>query len=142
MLLARQVAQETDFSQNLGTSGLTERHVRIDGAQTVLRLESAIWEGLDGIARREGATLDDLCAMVAGRAGADGPDEIAAALRLFVLSYLLRAAFETPGDAASEPRGKLRDRVRHISDRVARLPDLDTRSPEEIVGFDERGLFS
>ncbi len=35
---------------------------------------------------------------------------------------------------------RLRDELRAISDRCAALPDHDTRSPEEIIGFDERGL--
>jgi antitoxin VapB len=30
--------------------------------------------------------------------------------------------------------------LRAISDRCAALPDLDLRSPEEIMGFDEHGL--
>jgi antitoxin VapB len=34
----------------------------------------------------------------------------------------------------------LEDELRSISDRCAALPDFDTRSPEEIVGFDEHGL--
>ena len=32
------------------------------------------------------------------------------------------------------------DDVRAISDRCGSLPDLDLRSPEEILGFDEHGL--
>ncbi len=33
-----------------------------------------------------------------------------------------------------------RDDLRAISDRCAALPDVDLRSPEEIIGFDEHGL--
>jgi hypothetical protein len=32
-------------------------------------------------------------------------------------------------------------RVRAIQDEVARLPVLDRRSPEEIIGYNERGHF-
>lgn len=32
------------------------------------------------------------------------------------------------------------DDLRQISDRCGRLPDLDTRTPEQIMGFDEFGL--
>lgn len=32
------------------------------------------------------------------------------------------------------------DDLRAISDRCGALPDLDIRSPEEILGFDEHGL--
>lgn len=38
----------------------------------------------------------------------------------------------------SAPR--LAQELRAISDRCAALPDHDTRSPEEIIGFDEHGL--
>jgi antitoxin VapB len=37
-------------------------------------------------------------------------------------------------------RHSLGDDLREISRRCAALPDLDTRSPEEILGFDEHGL--
>ena len=33
-----------------------------------------------------------------------------------------------------------RETLRGISERCAALPDHDTRSPEEIIGFDEHGL--
>lgn len=32
-------------------------------------------------------------------------------------------------------------RVREIQEEVARLPVLDNRSPDEIIGYDERGHF-
>ena len=35
---------------------------------------------------------------------------------------------------------RLKDELRTIGRRCAALPDHDTRSPEEIVGFDEHGL--
>lgn len=35
---------------------------------------------------------------------------------------------------------RLKDELRAISDRCAALPDHDTRSAEEIIGFDEHGL--
>ena len=41
------------------------------------------------------------------------------------------------GDGAQE---RLLDELRAISERVARLPDLDPRSDEEIVGYDEFGI--
>jgi len=36
--------------------------------------------------------------------------------------------------------GTLGDELREISRRCAALPDLDTRSPEEILGFDEASV--
>jgi len=35
----------------------------------------------------------------------------------------------------------VRDAILEVSDRCAALPDLDTRSAEEILGYDERGAF-
>lgn len=35
---------------------------------------------------------------------------------------------------------RLRDDLRAIRERCARLPILDQRTPDEIVGYDERGL--
>jgi hypothetical protein len=31
--------------------------------------------------------------------------------------------------------------IRQIQDELARLPILDPRSPDDIIGYDERGLF-
>lgn len=40
-------------------------------------------------------------------------------------------------DTAQE---RLLGELRAISERVARLPDLDTRNDEEIIGYDEHGI--
>ncbi|HSF20279.1 MAG TPA: type II toxin-antitoxin system VapB family antitoxin [Vicinamibacteria bacterium] len=37
-------------------------------------------------------------------------------------------------------RRRLRDELREIGQRCARLPTLDDRSPDEIIGYDESGL--
>jgi len=34
----------------------------------------------------------------------------------------------------------LREDIRRIQERVAKLPVLDDRSPDEIIGYDEHGL--
>jgi antitoxin VapB len=34
----------------------------------------------------------------------------------------------------------MRAEVRRIQERLAKLPALDRRSPEEIVGYDEHGV--
>ena len=41
------------------------------------------------------------------------------------------------GDGTQE---RLLDELRRIRERVAQLPELDNRSDEEIVGFDEHGI--
>jgi len=36
----------------------------------------------------------------------------------------------------------VRDAILEVSERCAALPDLDTRTPEEILGYDQRGVFA
>jgi hypothetical protein len=43
-------------------------------------------------------------------------------------------------EADSRPEQSLREEVASIQDRLARLPILDTRSAEEILGYDESGF--
>jgi antitoxin VapB len=45
-------------------------------------------------------------------------------------------------DRIEKPRGRARlaDRLDAIAKRCAALPDLDTRSADEILGYDEHGL--
>ena len=40
----------------------------------------------------------------------------------------------------AKPRGNLAAELLDIGRRCAALPDLDTRAPEEILGYDEHGL--
>ena len=51
------------------------------------------------------------------------------------IKFLDRCEISRPKDAAT-----LLARVRAIQAKVARLPVLDARTPEEIIGYDERGL--
>ena len=37
-------------------------------------------------------------------------------------------------------RRRLRDELREIGQRCAQLPTLDDRSPDETIGYDERGI--
>mgnify|MGYP000573660867 CR=1 FL=1 len=39
------------------------------------------------------------------------------------------------------PRDTLRAQLRRIADEAARLPVLDDRSPDELLGYNERGTF-
>ena len=72
---------------------------------------------------------DQLARALAGVTGLSVTDAIVKALR----EQLERKT------GPSRPRG-LGDDLRTISDRCRALPDLDPRSPEEILGFDEHGL--
>jgi hypothetical protein len=53
--------------------------------------------------------------------------------------------FRNCADARNDENGSPRvssfgEDLREISDRCAALPNLDLRTPEEIIGFDEHGL--
>jgi antitoxin VapB len=50
----------------------------------------------------------------------------------------LRAQLKRETGRRTAPR--LQAELRAISDRCAALPDYDTRTPEEIIGFDEHGV--
>jgi len=73
--------------------------------------------------------VDELARTLAQVTGQSITDAVARALR----EQLRR---ET--GRSSAPR--LKEELRAISDRCAKLPDYDTRSPEEIMGFDDHGL--
>ena len=57
-----------------------------------------------------------------------------------------RAVIAALEDALRRTRGprnapSMRDAIREISERCNALPDLDTRTADEILGYDERGGF-
>lgn len=57
-----------------------------------------------------------------------------------------RAVIAALEDALRRTRGRkaapsMRDAIREISERCSALPDLDTRTADEILGYDERGGF-
>ena len=41
-----------------------------------------------------------------------------------------------------KPRKRLANRLNKIALDCAALPDFDTRSPDEIIGYDENGMWS
>ena len=57
-----------------------------------------------------------------------------------------RAVIAALEDALRRTRGRktgpsIREAIREISERCSALPDLDTRTADEILGYDERGGF-
>ncbi len=59
---------------------------------------------------------------------------------------MTRAVIAALDDALRRTRGRqaapsLREAIIDISERCAALPDLDTRTADEILGYDERGGF-
>ncbi|MCW2248900.1 putative DNA-binding ribbon-helix-helix protein [Azospirillum fermentarium] len=64
------------------------RTVRCGSRRLRVTLETAVWEGLADIARRERMTVEELCAEVDGRRGSAS---LAGALRVLVLHYFKAA---------------------------------------------------
>ena len=63
-----------------------------------------------------------------------------------MIRHALVAVIAAIEDALRRTRGRktapsIRDAILETSERCAALPDLDTRSSDEIVGYDERGGF-
>ena len=59
---------------------------------------------------------------------------------------MTRAVIAALEDALRRTRGprnapSMRDAIRESSERCSALPDLDTRTADEILGYDERGGF-
>ena len=57
-----------------------------------------------------------------------------------------RAIIAALEDALRRTRGRkvapsIRDAIQEVAERCAALPDLDTRTADEILGYDERGVF-
>jgi antitoxin VapB len=67
--------------------------------------------------------------------------ELAAATRETVTTAVRRAAEERLQRVRHEHAGRsLAAEILEIGRRCAALPDLDRRSADEIIGYDERGL--
>lgn len=77
-------------------SSLVNRNVFIGDHRTSLRLEPIMWDCLADIARREGMSVHEVCALVDQRRQASS---LTAAIRVFVLTYF-RAAATEDGHAA------------------------------------------
>jgi antitoxin VapB len=84
---------------------------------------------------------------MAGALNIKNPETIDLARRLAattgesITEAVTRALRERLAVVSSKPdTARLKARVARIQTLVASLPDLDTRSDDEIIGYDERGL--
>jgi len=72
---------------------------------------------------------DDLARQLANKTGRSITEVVVSALRESLARETARVRSRSLGDE-----------LREISQRCSALPDLDRRSPEEILGFDEIGV--
>jgi antitoxin VapB len=66
--------------------------------------------------------------------------EVAARTGETLTTAIVTALRERLRRLRQRPRRRLRDELREIGERCARLPTLDDRSPDAILGYDDRGL--
>jgi predicted DNA-binding ribbon-helix-helix protein len=89
-----------------GDGARTEsRRLDLEDRTVTLRLESAMWQGLDDAAEREGLTTAAVVGMVDR---ARGRQALPAALRVFAVAYFRRRAIGTnrgPGPSAALTQG-------------------------------------
>ena len=70
-------------------SSLINRNVTVAGRRTSVRLESAMWDALSEIARREGRTINEICTRVDKRRK---ESTLTSGLRVYILNYFRRAS--------------------------------------------------
>ena len=73
------------------SSSLVSRNVYINGHRTSIRLEPAMWDGLEEIAKRESISLHQVCSQVRNSSKTSG---FTAAVRVYVMAYFKDAATE------------------------------------------------
>jgi hypothetical protein len=47
---------------------------------------------------------------------------------------------QAPDPIGREPMDKILTQIEELQNQIAELPNVDSRSPDEIIGYDERGL--
>lgn len=68
---------------------VVSRTIPVAGRRARLRLETAVWDGLEEAARREGRPVADLCAKLDAERAPDMP--LTTAIRAYVLGYFREA---------------------------------------------------
>ncbi|MGQ0735023.1 MAG: type II toxin-antitoxin system VapB family antitoxin [Acidobacteriota bacterium] len=66
--------------------------------------------------------------------------EVAARTGETLTTAIVTALRERLRRLRARPRRRLREELREIAARCSRLPTLDDRSPDAILGYDDRGL--
>lgn len=130
------------------------RGIPLRGGRAVLRLEQSVWLTLEDIARQEHLTLPSLIGAIDDRR----PQQVSlsSAVRSFVVMHLLmrlrEAAADTPGQdgglaLSGRPAAPARPDARLIEANLSgfaaelkRLPILDPRDPDDILGYGPEGL--
>lgn len=70
----------------------------VEGQRTTINLEQSFWDGLIDICRREGRSLDGLCASIASRRGSAS---VTSALRMATLLYFRMTVDGTTSDRST-----------------------------------------
>ena len=106
-------------------STLVNRNVTVAGRRTSLRLEPAMWDAWEEVARREGSTVHQICALVDARRR---ESSLTAAIRVFILGYY-RAAATEDGHASIGHGSRAKAAVRNIGRLLKPMTSILRRRP-------------
>ena len=95
-LLTRRARRNT----NLATSPLAIHNIVVGGRRTSVRLEPAMWDALQDIARRQHVTVHDLVTHIDRNRTASG---LTAAIRVHIVNFYRAAAFHAGQAQAVRP---------------------------------------
>lgn len=90
-------------------STLISKNVTVDGHRTSVRLEPAMWNGLNEICRRERSSLHIVCSAISQHKPED--TSLTAAIRVFIVSYYRAAATEEGHLKSGHGQGPCTDAV-------------------------------
>jgi predicted DNA-binding ribbon-helix-helix protein len=91
---------------------LTARNINIDARRTSMRLEAAMWIGLEEICRRERVSLHNLCTWISAQRS---ESTLTGSVRIFVLNYFVAAATEDGHARAGHGTRIFRDKLKYGS---------------------------
>lgn len=105
-------------------STLKSRNIVVDSQRTSVRLEPAMWQALEEIARRETMTISQICSAIHHRRT---ESSLTAAIRVFIMAYFRDAATEIGHRRAGHGRMRsesavLAPQLRANGSRRGRLP--------------------
>ena len=84
-------------------AALVSRNVTVKGRRTSVRLEPAMWHGLQEICKRERASLHEVCTAIAAQRGHGA--SLTAAIRVFIMAYFRAAATDDGHQRAGHGNG-------------------------------------
>jgi len=95
--------QPNPESLSAAASALVSRNITVGGHRTSVRLEPAMWTGLQEICRRERSSLHEICTLIAAQRAPES--SLTAAIRVFIMAYFRAAATDDEHRRAGHDSG-------------------------------------